>query len=129
LNTVSTSQTTQRKAGTDPQDPRFRSDTHDSQTVNPNENIYFNIWLVDAISGEIIMERNLQSSSRITSGVERAAYILTGELRGLSAAGSGGDRSDYILMTFQLVDPASNEILWEDIFETKRESSTSVLYR
>ena len=55
--------------------------------------------------------------------------MLTGELSALSKAADGGTRSDYIILSFQLVDPKSNEVLWEDAYETKKKSSVSTLYR
>jgi PBP1b-binding outer membrane lipoprotein LpoB len=64
-----------------------------------------------------------------SSGLAAADFILTGELRGLSKATGGGDRSDYILMSFQLVDPVSNQIIWEDAYETKKVSSINAVYK
>ena len=47
----------------------------------------------------------------------------------VSKASLGGNRSDYVLMSFQLVDPTSNEIVWEDGYETKRKTESSIIYR
>jgi hypothetical protein len=66
---------------------------------------------------------------KVSSGLGRAALILTGEISALSKAGAGGDRSDYVMMSFQLVDPATNEIVWEDAYETKKKTRVSVIYK
>jgi hypothetical protein len=57
-----------------------------------------------------------------------ATYYLTGELMGLSKA-SGGDRSDYIIMSFQLIDTETTEILWENDYEVKRVGEAGVVYQ
>ena len=77
----------------------------------------------------IVVERLIQIERKMTSGIENATYILTGELSGLSKASAAGDRSDYVMMTFQLIDPNNNEILWEDAYETKKTTRRSVLYK
>jgi PBP1b-binding outer membrane lipoprotein LpoB len=63
------------------------------------------------------------------SGLAGADFILTGELKGLGKATNGGDRSDYILMSFQLIDAVSNQIVWEDGYETKKVSSIDAVYK
>jgi len=55
-------------------------------------------------------------------------YYLTGELMGISKA-AGGDRSDYISMSFQLVDAETSEIIWENEYEVKRVGEAGVVYQ
>lgn len=55
-------------------------------------------------------------------------FYLTGELVGLSKATSG-HRSDYILMSFQLIDTETSDIVWEDAYEVKRVGRTGVAYQ
>ena len=71
----------------------------------------------------------VQLERKMKSGLAGACYILTGELRALSKAAAGGDRSDYVVMSFQLVEPKSNTIIWEDAYESKKSSKVGVIYK
>ena len=55
-------------------------------------------------------------------------FYLTGELTGLSKA-SGGNRSDYILMSFQLINAETSDIVWEDSYEVKKVGISGVAYQ
>jgi penicillin-binding protein activator len=55
-------------------------------------------------------------------------FFLTGELNALSKA-SEGSRSDYILMSFQLIDAETSDIIWEDGYEVKRVGTAGVAYQ
>ncbi len=55
-------------------------------------------------------------------------FYLTGELMGLSKA-IKGDRSDYISMSFQLIDAETSEVIWENEYEVKRVGSAGVVYQ
>ena len=55
-------------------------------------------------------------------------FYLTGELMGLSKA-NNGDRSDYISMSFQLIDAETSEVIWENEYEVKRVGETGVVYQ
>ncbi|MFA4992844.1 MAG: penicillin-binding protein activator LpoB [Candidatus Omnitrophota bacterium] len=55
-------------------------------------------------------------------------FYLTGELMGLSKA-INGDRSDYISMSFQLIDAETSEVIWENEYEVKRVGQTGVVYQ
>lgn len=55
-------------------------------------------------------------------------FYLTGELMGLSKA-INGDRSDYISMSFQLIDAETSEVIWENEYEVKRVGETGVVYQ
>jgi len=90
---------------------------------------YLLVKLIDAETGAVPFEKLVRVQRKITSGVASADYLLTGDISALSKAASGGDRSDYVIMSFQLVDPASNEVLWEDAYETKKASRVSVIYK
>lgn len=94
-----------------------------------NEALVFNLSLVNTRTGAVESEIPLSIKSRVSSGLGEADLILTGEMRGLSKASGGGDRSDYILMSFQLIDPVTNELVWEDIYETKKVTRNSVIYK
>jgi len=94
---------------------------------SPNVTKVFNVMLVDAES-IAVLEKTITIEEQIKSGQENAGYILTGEIGALSKAGQG-QRSDYVLVSIYLVDPISNEIIWEYGYEVKRETKRSVLYR
>lgn len=55
-------------------------------------------------------------------------FYLTGELMGLSKA-INGDRSDYISMSFQLIDAETSEVIWENEYEVKRVGTAGVVYQ
>jgi PBP1b-binding outer membrane lipoprotein LpoB len=110
-------------------DPRILEHRVEKKEHRSNVTKYLNVWLIDAETGGVPVEKLIKIERKMTSGLGRSDYLLTGELNGLSKAAQGGVRSDYLLMSFQLVDPVTNEILWEDAYETKKKSSTSTLYR
>lgn len=94
---------------------------------SPNVRKTFNIMLVSP-NGMAVLEKTVILEDKIKSGQERASYILTGDISSLSKA-TEGQRSDYVLIGFYLIDPVSNEMLWEYGYEVKRVTSRSVLYR
>ena len=94
---------------------------------SPNVTKTFNVMLVNN-EGMVVLEKVVNLEEQIKSGQERANYILTGDISSLSKA-SVGQRSDYVLISFYLIDPVSNEMLWEYGYEVKRVTSRSVLYR
>ena len=81
---------------------------------------------------DILKEREAKREGLFTSSkkadLQGVDFYLTGELEGLSKATSG-HRSDYILMSFQLIDAETSEIIWEDAYEIKRVSITGVVYQ
>ena len=66
---------------------------------------------------------------KIQSGLGNADFTLTGEISALSKATQGAMRTDYIIVSFQMVDPGTNEMLWEDAYESKRASRVGAVYR
>ncbi len=83
---------------------------------------------IEAIENERDLKREGlvgSSSDKVLLGVD---YFLTGELTGLSQAGSSG-QSDYILYTFRLIDAESSLEVWEDFEEIKKEGLEDVAYR
>jgi PBP1b-binding outer membrane lipoprotein LpoB len=117
------------KIGRSPDDPGAIQGKVTQSQKNPNVTKYLNVKFVDAETAAVPFEKLIKVESKITSGVERADFILTGELSALSKAAQGGDRSDYIIMSFQLVDPVSNEIVWEKAYETKKKTNVGVIYK
>jgi PBP1b-binding outer membrane lipoprotein LpoB len=129
LMTESAQQVTERTTGRSPDDPGvLQTDVKQGQ-VSPNVTKYLNVKLISADTGATPFEKLVRVEDKVSSGLGRAALILTGEISALSKAGAGGDRSDYVMMSFQLVDPATNEIVWEDAYETKKKTRVSVIYK
>ena len=116
-------------SGPSAEDPGVTETTSTQTTKKPNVTKYLDLRLVDAETATVPFEKLLKVESKMQSGVGRSDFLLTGELSALSKASLGGNRSDYVLMSFQLVDPASNEIVWEDGYETKRKTESSIIYR
>ncbi len=81
---------------------------------------------------DIMQERETKregmTSASKTVSLMGADFFLTGELAGLAKA-SGGNRSDYILMSFQLIDTETSDIVWEDAYEIKRVGMTGTVYQ
>jgi PBP1b-binding outer membrane lipoprotein LpoB len=121
--------TTESKLGTSKEDPGTVELSSASTIKRPNVETYLNVMLIDAQTGVIPVEKMVRVEREMKSGLGKADLILTGELSALSKGAEGGNRSDYVLLSFQLVDPQSNELLWEDSYETKKVSNKSVIYK
>jgi PBP1b-binding outer membrane lipoprotein LpoB len=76
-------------------------------------------------------EMALRQRGEVQQGQARNAatydYILTAELRGISAS-SGKGRSEYFLVAFKLVD-LNDVLVWEDQYEIKKQGNDSTIYR
>jgi hypothetical protein len=76
-------------------------------------------------------EMQLRRAGEVQPGPARQAatydYILTAELRGISAATRQG-RSEYFLVAFKLVD-LHDILVWEDQYEIKKEGHENPVYR
>jgi len=83
---------------------------------------------LDEVMDERAAKRDKFFEGKAGGSLLGADYYLTGELMGLSKA-SGGDRSDYIIMSFQLIDTETSEILWENDYEVKRVGEAGVVYQ
>jgi len=81
---------------------------------------------------DIMQERQRKRDNLVGASKEAdmlgVDYYLTGELMGISKA-ARGDRSDYISMSFQLVDAETSEIIWENEYEVKRVGEAGVVYQ
>jgi len=80
-------------------------------------------------------ERELKQSGAVTSSSDPnvvefkgADFFLTGKLEGLTTRTSAG-RSDYVLYSFQLIDPRTSDIIWEDAAEIKKQGLEDAAYR
>lgn len=81
---------------------------------------------------DILKEKQAKRNDLVTASKEGdlagVDFYLTGELSGLSKAVSS-NRSDYILMSFQLIDAETSDIIWEDSYEIKRVGEAGVAYQ
>ena len=65
---------------------------------------------------------------RRTERVAGADFFLRGKISGLSTASKAG-QAQYTVYTFELIDPETALILWEDLFEIKKEGRDDVIYK
>ena len=81
---------------------------------------------------DILAERKSKREGLVTSTKEGdilgVDFFLTGELTGISKS-SDGSRSDYVLMSFQLIDSETSDIIWEDSYEFKKIGTVGVVYQ
>lgn len=80
-------------------------------------------------------ERDLKKQGAVTSTSDPNAvefkgadFFLTGKLSGLTTRNKNGT-SDYLLYTFQLIDPRTSDIIWEDLAEIKKQGLEDATYR
>lgn len=96
--------------------------------ANPNVNKRLNVMIVKPDDKLCVYEKTALLDRRISDNSGKAALILSCEISGLSQA-LNGTKSDYLMITMQLVDPESNEVVWEDAYEVKRVSRAGIVYR
>lgn len=65
---------------------------------------------------------------RRTLATAGADYFLKGYVEGLSAASREG-MAEYAVYSFSLIDSETGIVLWQDLFDVKREGRDDVLYR
>jgi PBP1b-binding outer membrane lipoprotein LpoB len=128
LSVESSKEVLNETTGRSKDDPRVFERETSTTIENPNVTKYLNVMLIDAQTGVIPVEKLAKIERKMKSGLASSDYILTGEISALTKA-AGGDRSDYIIISFQLVSPQTNELIWEDAYETKKVTNRSVLYK
>lgn len=96
--------------------------------VEPNITKRLNVMFVKADSQLAVFEKIFTVEKKLTDGTGNADFVLSGEVSGLSKR-TAGLQEDYLLITMQLVDPISNELLWEDGYEVKRSSVSATVYQ
>ena len=86
---------------------------------------------MEALEKEREMKRAGQltsSSDPVVQEFKGADFFLTGKLSGMTTKARSGT-SDYILYTFQLIDPRTSDIIWEDSAEIKKLGTEDAAYR
>lgn len=96
--------------------------------ADPNVDKRLNIMVVRPQDKLSVFEKSIVADHRISDNAGNASLILSGEISGLSQA-VNGESSDYIHIAFELVDPNSNETIWQDNYEVKRVSKAGIVYR
>ena len=96
--------------------------------ANPNVNKRLNVMLIDVKSKAGVYEKMIMLDRKISDNSGNAQYIISGEISGMHQR-RNGVASDYLLISIQLTDPESNEMIWEDAYEVKRLSESGIVYR
>lgn len=86
-----------------------------------------NIMIVESSSRTTAFEKMFDIERKTKMGYAKANYILSGEVSSISKRADGKEIS-YVIVSVQLLDPESNEFVWEDIFEIKKKSEMGVVY-
>jgi TolB-like protein len=81
---------------------------------------------------EVMKERDAKRQGVYTSGEQKgllgATYLLTGRITSLNKR-AGGDRADYFVMSFRLVDAEDSHIVWSNQYEFKKVGDAGVIYQ
>ena len=85
----------------------------------PDINKRLNVILADAKTKASIYEKMVLIERKVTSGSGYADYVISGEISGKYTR-KGNDSTDYLLITIQLTDVETGEIVWDDAYEVKR---------
>lgn len=84
---------------------------------------------------ELERERELKVTGQVTSSTDPtinqfkgADFMLTGKLMGQTTRTSSGT-SDYVLYTFELIDPNTSDIIWQGRHNIKKQGLEDAAYR
>lgn len=84
---------------------------------------------------ELQKERELKQSGQVTSSTDPrpvqmkgADFFLTGKLMGQSTRTAAG-LSDYVLYSFELIDPNTSEVIWNGSHRIKKQGQVDAVYR
>lgn len=102
--------------------------TNSQLRSKPNVTKHLNAMLIKTDSKIIVYEKMITIEEKMTEGLDKSDYLLSGEITGLSKRRQGVE-TDYLLVTLQLVDPVSNELLWEDGYEVMKQSKSGIVYQ
>ncbi|HQC52178.1 MAG TPA: hypothetical protein PLE92_03535 [Lentisphaeria bacterium] len=87
--------------------------------VPPNVNKHLNVMLVKADNKIAVMEKMFALDQKMTRGLERVEYTLTGNIASQSRYVRGSEEI-YIVVTFKLIAPDTKEEIWAGRYETKK---------
>lgn len=81
---------------------------------------------------EVVKERDAKRSGVYSPTEQKAllgaTYLLTGRITSLSKR-ADGDRADYFVLSFRLVDSESSQIIWTNQYEFKKVGDAGVIYQ
>lgn len=83
---------------------------------------------MDDVLAERAAKREGTISSTTAKQVAGVDYFLTGTFMGLHKS-AGGERSDYIVYSFELIDSESTEVVWAKDYDVKKVGKRGVVYR
>ena len=101
-------------------DPALRAD--------PNVNKRLNVMLADPKTKAVVYEKMVLLDRKISDNSGAANYIISGEISGMHQRREGVG-TDYLMISIQLTNPETNEVVWEDAYEVKRLVKSGVVYR
>lgn len=81
---------------------------------------------------EVVKERDAKRSGVYSPTEQKAllgaTYLLTGRITSLSKR-ADGDRADYFVLSFRLVDSEDSHIVWTNQYEFKKVGDAGVIYQ
>jgi hypothetical protein len=95
---------------------------------NPDVNKHLNMMIVRPKDKLAVFEDMFLLDQKTPDVSGRANYVMSGEIKGMSQR-RDGTSSDYLLISVQLTDPETEEIVYEGAHEVKRLTRTGVVYR
>ncbi|HOG51208.1 MAG TPA: hypothetical protein PKY10_11525 [Lentisphaeria bacterium] len=87
--------------------------------VPPNVNKHLNVMLIRADNKIAVMEKMFALDQKMTRGLERVEYTLTGNIASQSRYVQGREEI-YIVVTLKLIAPETKEEIWAGRYETKK---------
>lgn len=93
----------------------------------PDATKKLNVMVVESSSRTVVFEKMFDLEKKVKQGFAKTDYVLCGEVSSVSKRSNGKEIS-YLMVSVQLLDPASNEYAWEGLFEIKKKSDMGVAY-
>ncbi len=107
----------------------YTSELRDTLLANAGGRVRFIERDVSAMNQH---EQEMINSGEVVGQGDRGAlaydYILTAEIQGISMA-SGEGQSDYFRVAFKLKDRRTDELVWSNVYQIKKEGRESAVYR
>lgn len=128
VTTVSTPETTTTTMAATKEDDLLQMLRSPDLRAIPNAEKRLNVMIVRPQDKLSVFEKSLTLNEKIRPMSGNASLVLSGEISGLSQA-QNGTYNDYLHIAFELVDPNTNETVWQDGYEVKRVSSVGTVYR
>lgn len=128
VTTVATPESTTTTMAASKEDDLLQMLRSPSLHAIPNVEKRLNVMIVRPQDKLSVFEKSLTLNGKVRTMAGNATLILSGEISSLSQALNGA-YSDYLHIAFELVDPNTNETIWQDNYEVKRVSQAGTVYR